>query len=363
MSAAEGESDDTNTGASAGSGPRPRVRREPPTVWQRATYRWTAVTAVMAAFLVLYTQHPYYQGNQFAPWRPFFTTAFFVWLSLGVFYVKATMTKFHERRYVMRDGALHLLLLARAWQEKRFWRVAKNPRVRTTLLGICVKAFFTPLMTGFVTGHMNAIASAWLRHKGLPPLKIDIPKGMNLVGQATTWLTQMKARLPELVPAVSDFAGLFHPGTWTRADISWGLGLAYDTVFFVDCGVALVGYACESRWLGNKTRSVEPTPFGWLVALACYPPYNTVLGTYLPLENGIQRITGEDTLLVFRALTVLLFAIYASATVAFGFKFSNLTNRGIVARGPYRFLRHPAYVCKCSAWWLEHLPTITLTKA
>jgi hypothetical protein len=363
VSAAEGDSEDRSTLASADSGTRPSVRREPPTVWQRATYRWTAVTAVMATLLVLYTQHPYYQGATFAPWRPFYTTAFFVWLALGVFYVKATMLKFHERRYVMRDGALHLILLARAWQERRFWRVAKNPRVRTTLLGICVKGFFTPLMTGFVTGHANAIASAWLRHKGLAPLKIDIAKGTNLVGQATAWLTQMKARVPDLVPAFSDFAGLLHPGAWTRADVSWGLGLSYDCVFFIDCGFALVGYACESRWLGNKTRSVEPTAFGWLVALACYPPYNNVLGTYLPLENGVQRITGEDTLLLLRLLTVILFAIYASATVAFGFKFSNLTNRGIVARGPYRFLRHPAYACKCTAWWLEHLPTITITKA
>ena len=62
-------------------------------------------------------------------------------------------------------------------------------------------------------------------------------------------------------------------------------------------------------------------------------------------------------------MTVLLFAIYASATVAFGFKFSNLTNRGVISRGPYRFIRHPAYVTKCTAWWLEHLPTMTITKA
>ena len=28
-----------------------------------------------------------------------------------------------------------------------------------------------------------------------------------------------------------------------------------------------------------------------------------------------------------------------------------------------RFVRHPAYLCKCIAWWLEHLPTLTLPKA
>jgi protein-S-isoprenylcysteine O-methyltransferase Ste14 len=102
---------------------------------------------------------------------------------------------------------------------------------------------------------------------------------------------------------------------------------------------------------------------GWAAALSCYPPYNNVLGTYLPLDNGPAVITGENALLALRVATVLLFSIYAAATVAFGFKFSNLTNRGIISRGPYRLVRHPAYLTKCTAWWLEHLPTITLTKA
>lgn len=338
-------------------------RKKAPSFAQRATYRWTAITTVLAALLIVYTQHPYYQNNQFAPFRPVYTGAFCLWLVLGLFYVRATLRKFQGTRYAMRDGGLHLILLGKAWQERRFWRVAKNPRVRTTILGICVKAFFTPLMTGFLAGHTNAIASAWMRHKGLPPLKIDIPRGVNALAQASAWWSQVKVRLPDLVPSFSDFGGLFAPSTWTQADVSWGLGFAYDIVFFVDCGWALMGYASESRWLGNKTRSVEPTGFGWVVCLACYPPFNNVLGTYLPLENGPSRISSETTLLVLRGVTVLLFAIYASATVAFGFKFSNLTHRGIVSRGPYRLVRHPAYLCKCTAWWLEHIPTMTPTKA
>jgi protein-S-isoprenylcysteine O-methyltransferase Ste14 len=165
------------------------------------------------------------------------------------------------------------------------------------------------------------------------------------------------------MPAMSDLSGLFHAGAWTRGDIGWGLGVAYDITFFIDCGWALIGYGLESRWLGNKTRSVEPTALGWAAALSCYPPFNNSLGTYLPLENGKQWITGEDTQLWLRGAIVVLFFVYATATVAFGFKFSNLTNRGIVSRGPYRVIRHPAYVCKCTAWWLEHMPTMTLTKA
>jgi hypothetical protein len=342
--------------------PKSSVRKPPATIWQRATYRWTAITSVMAAMLVIYTQHPYYLGNQFAPFRSVYTPAFVLWLVLGLFYVKATLEKFKGTRYVVRDGGLHLLLLAKAFSQKRFWKMAVKPRLRTTLLSIVVKGFYLPLMVGFFSGHANGIAEAWLRHKHLPGLKFVLAKGYPWQ-QAASWFSQMKARLPDLVPSSGDFSGLFAVGTWTRADVSWGLGVAYDITFFIDCGWALIGYGMESRWLGNKTRSVEPTWLGWAAALSCYPPYNNVLGTYLPLENGKQWITGEDTQLWLRGIIVALFFIYASATVSFGFKFSNLTNRGIISRGPYRLIRHPAYVTKCTAWWLEHMPTMTLTKA
>lgn len=339
-------------------------KKAPPTIWQRAVYRWTAITAVLAVFLVIYTQHPYYaRGAQFAPWRPVFTGAFVAWLALGVFYVKATIEKFHERRYVMRDSGLHLVLLARAFTERRFWRMAKKPRLRTSILAIFVKAFFTPLMTGFFAGHLNSIQRAWMQRKHLAPIEVKVPHGANALAAVSAWAKQIGMRLPDLLPNGRDVASLVQPWTWSRAELSWGLGFAYDLIFAVDCGFALVGYATESRWLGNKTRSVESTTLGWAACIFCYPPFNNVLGTYLPLDSGPPTTKSESILLALRAGTVLLFAIYAAATVSFGVRFSNLTNRGIVQRGPYRFVRHPAYLCKCTAWWLEHVPTMTLAKA
>ncbi len=396
------------------------------TIWQRATYRWTAITAVMGAMLVLYTQHPYYQNAQFTPWRSVFPPAFVIWLALGLFYCKATLEKFKGQRYMMRDGGLHLVMLGKVIFAQPFnlqrlvfvapilvlggifakdsfkfldflrgspgltaflflpaaggvayaiapiiqrlfskdlWRRIKNKRVKTTLLGIIVKGFFTPLMIGFFSGHTNTIVDMWMRHKHAAPFKFVPQPSWNTIQQVKAWWAYVMLRLPEMLPTGTDVSGLFAPSTWTRTDISWGLDLMYNFVFFVDCGWALFGYSSESRWLGNKTRSVEPTFFGWAVCLACYPPFNNVLGTYLPLESGPGRIASEDWHLVLRAATVFLFCIYSSATVAFGFKFSNLTNRGIVSRGPYAYVRHPAYLTKCTAWWLEHIPTMTLTKA
>ena len=33
-----------------------------------------------------------------------------------------------------------------------------------------------------------------------------------------------------------------------------------------------------------------------------------------------------------------------------------MTYRGIITSGPYRFTKHPAYVCKVASWWLISLP-------
>jgi protein-S-isoprenylcysteine O-methyltransferase Ste14 len=52
----------------------------------------------------------------------------------------------------------------------------------------------------------------------------------------------------------------------------------------------------------------------------------------------------------------VLLGIYVWATIVFGMRFSNLTNRGILSRGPYAIVRHPAYISKNLAWWLMSVP-------
>ena len=59
-------------------------------------------------------------------------------------------------------------------------------------------------------------------------------------------------------------------------------------------------------------------------------------------------------------MLLVLMAIFASASVALGLKASNLTHRGIVSRGPYRVIRHPAYVCKNMAWWIGSAPAVSV---
>ncbi|MFO7446582.1 MAG: hypothetical protein R6W90_09455 [Ignavibacteriaceae bacterium] len=88
-------------------------------------------------------------------------------------------------------------------------------------------------------------------------------------------------------------------------------------------------------------------------------------------EHGRQNIAGQFKLPLTHLLNVrsmysiwgvvilaLLF-VYMWASTAFGIRFSNLTNRGILTNGPYRFCMHPAYFSKNLSWWLVSVPFIS----
>ena len=77
---------------------------------------------------------------------------------------------------------------------------------------------------------------------------------------------------------------------------------------------------------------------------------------------GQVGLQGHDLVLwVWGTVLVVLTAIYAWATVAFGLRFSNLTYRGVLTNGPYRFTKHPAYLAKNTFWWLETLPFLVVS--
>ena len=65
-------------------------------------------------------------------------------------------------------------------------------------------------------------------------------------------------------------------------------------------------------------------------------------------------LTEEQKIFV-RIIIIFLYTIFVWGTVALGVRFSNLSNKGINGRGPYGFIRHPAYASKNIAWWFEHM--------
>lgn len=215
----------------------------------------------------------------------------------------------------------------------RFWQVAlefvKSPAARVqqgfagddrvAVLATLLKAFFGPLMTmALMTATMASISNA----------SAIAQEGVSI------------ATLGELL-------------------IRHGFALFMHLIIFVDVLIFTVGYLVELPSLRNQIRSVDPTLLGWAAALICYTPFNLVSITILGWQTSeYPQFDNPTTHVVMNFVVLILMAIYTAASVALGFKASNLTHRGVVTRGPYRFIRHPAYACKNAAWWIGSLPLV-----
>ncbi|MEP6548289.1 MAG: isoprenylcysteine carboxylmethyltransferase family protein [Gammaproteobacteria bacterium] len=187
--------------------------------------------------------------------------------------------------------------------------------LREHFLGWTVKAFFLPLMVVYLTDQIA----------GTPGLLADVAHN----GFGSTWYQ-----------------------------------LLLRSAYTVDLLFCVVGYTMTLRLFDSHIRSTEPTMLGWVVALICYQPFYSVIGNwYLRYDESgewLEIFSGYPTLSGFwGAFIIVLVILYGLATVAFGIRFSNLTHRGIVTTGPYRFTRHPAYVCKNLSWWLISVPFLT----
>lgn len=180
------------------------------------------------------------------------------------------------------------------------------------LLGWVVKGFFLPLMfVGFV-GNMNHLGSVSLDN------------------------------------LFDDFPTFFR--------------LSLDLLYTVDLLAAVAGYSLAIRIFDTHLRSSEPTLFGWIICVVCYQPFQSVVMAYYlaySSNSWLDWLKDTPTLqALWGSAALLLISIYTYATVNFGCRFSNLTHRGLITGGLYRFTKHPAYVTKNIFWWMLHVPFV-----
>ena len=270
---------------------------------RRVAMRLTGLVATLLLVAFVYWLFPEYGGSFYIPYWQFLRTLAPLGALAPLYFLWAdTRLADPEDEYL----AFGRLVLGR-WHEVRW------PLVRHHLLSWTVKGFFLPLMVVYLGEEMRAF------HHGVEGLE---------------------------------------QGTLSTYDLCYHLSYAADLLFCV------VGYSTSTRLLDSQIRSVEPTVAGWLAALVCYQPFYSVIGKYYLQYD--DNIFWDNWLLPLPSLRaawgiaiIVLTCTYALCTVAFGLRFSNLTHRGIITAGPYRFSKHPAYLAKNLSWWLISVPFIS----
>jgi protein-S-isoprenylcysteine O-methyltransferase Ste14 len=269
----------------------------------RVAIKWLGAAAVIGAMLSFYFLTPEYQGEFYHPyWR------FLTWFGPIVLGVGAVYFAWVDKYLVEpRDGYWHLGALVTGQGAE-----VDSEKIFDLLRTWVIKGFFVPLM--FVYAHKNVVDLQHTIHGDRP------------------WFQYL-------------FDTGFHAG------------------FLVDVVFTTMGYLLTMRLFDTHVRSAEPTMSGWVVALACYQPFfGLVSGQYVQYEGGYYW--GEwlapypVVKWTFGALILLLLVVFSGSTVTFGCRFSNLTNRGVVTGGFYRWTRHPAYVSKCASYWLIFVPYV-----
>src|ERR1700722_14897541 len=189
-------------------------------------------------------------------------------------------------------------------------------------------------------------------------------RGPVLANHFRTWLVKAFFLPLMLVWMHGESRNLIH---FDFSSVEWSnlrlYDFLYSLIFGVDLILATVGYVLSLRVIDTHVRSAEPTMYGWVVALFCYQPF------YGLMEAQFVRYSSDYAFgswlspwpalrWGYAAVVVTLITIYTLATVAFGVRFSNLTHRGILTNGPYRFTKHPAYVAKNLSWWMVSVPFV-----
>ncbi len=280
----------------------------------RVATRLLGLGLTLAAVAVLYWLFPEYHGDFYAPFCRFLgVSSAWPYLSLhgALWLLLAPLYFLWADRHLVdpADAYWELGALIRPGR----WRQANWALLRAHAMGWGVKAFFLPLMVVYLDGNVRALGHA---------LRLLSGDGMRIYQ------------------------------------------LFFELSYTIDVLFCVVGYALTLRLFDSHIRSTEPTAFGWMVALICYQPFYSVIGrNYLAYDD---RIYWDNWLapwpvlkFVWGAAIVALLLIYALSTVAFGLRFSNLTHRGIITGGPYRFSKHPAYLAKNLSWWLISVPFIS----
>lgn len=165
----------------------------------------------------------------------------------------------------------------------------------------------------------------------------------------------------ELINGIDRFRALLQTGI-ANSFLKF-YAIAFVAIFTFELIFVTAGYIAACRLLNTQVRSTDESLLGWTSALICYDPFVLLVFTrYLDYHGHIAWtawLNNNPFLTVFWGSAILILMIlHFWSDACFGLHFSNLTHRGIITNGPYRFCRHPAYLCKNLRWWMVSVPFV-----
>ena len=151
------------------------------------------------------------------------------------------------------------------------------------------------------------------------------------------------------------------------ASIIMTLVVAYFFLMIIDGLFALIGYLATFRALDSDVRSTDSTITGWVSCLICYTPFFEALLLTFILKDFYYNPQWfvwfqhyEWLMLVWGSFATIAMCTEAFTTMTFGIRFSNLTYRGLISTGLFRFTKHPQYVSKLANRFLVYVPFMSL---
>lgn len=262
----------------------------------RSLIKLGGLYATVGILAGIYLSVPYFRQPFFAPFWEALRLAGPVFAAISVPYfivVDALMTE-------PRDGYWHMAQFVGLQWRRVDWRVLSEHAK-----GWVIKGFFLPLM---------------------------VP----LLGQAMQGLWQV---------------------TWTGNFVATVYGVS-AAALCVDLAFVVVGYTFTIRVLDSHIRDANPYVVGWIACLILYRPFWGMVGAgYSDGTFWYHWLYRSPGLLYAWGAALILTKIgWAWSNAMFGFRFSNLTHRGIITSGPYRWTKHPSYLFKNIGWWLLYVP-------
>lgn len=203
-----------------------------------------------------------------------------------------------------------LLRLIRGDNLRSITRVLRNRYNRKVLLNLLMRMYFLPIM--------------------LLQLTVYFPYALNLHNDAFS-------------------------GQNLLATLYWITAM----LWLLDMTNAALAYLVESRWLENRSRSIDMSITGWAVCLICYEPFSNVTGAVFPfapfLANGdvsALLVPSVDFLVAIKVVEILVLGLHIYVDVSLGTSVANITLKQLQTRGAYGIIRHPGTSTKLLFWFV-----------